>query len=476
MILLLDQMSKEAEMLCQSLRETRASFQTFCFEDDGFLPEGVTSPYHYYLRMSDSEILGRPRYFSRLQVPAGWEIRSSGVDGNVWDYETKRAEITYAEPKSRRFIQKVTWLDEKGIACWTDHYDRNGYLYARTTRNAEGREILKVYYAECPDGRRYPCIMEDLHTHCITLRKKNGTGIEEYIFSGKVDFMAFFLREIGAECDRIFFNSLNWSFFTERKLRADEEKTDKKASWKKSGDILFWQEEIYGRLPGNMVTILNEQRWVDRIIVQSESVYQKILEQLRDHAVENGVQNPAADAVQFKALGYIYSFTRENERKSEVLILTNSDAVEKLPELVENLPEFTFRIGAFTEMSQKLMGMGEYENVMLYPSISERRAKELLHECDFYLDINHANEIADAVHEAYLNRSVILGFKETAHNRLYEPEEHLFAAEEWQQMAEQLKCAAASKEEMQKLLQRQDAKAMRVDRTRYIEVLNLEVM
>ena len=43
MILLLDQMSKEAEMLCQSLRETRASFQTFCFEDDGFLPEGVTS-------------------------------------------------------------------------------------------------------------------------------------------------------------------------------------------------------------------------------------------------------------------------------------------------------------------------------------------------------------------------------------------------------------------------------------------------
>ena len=65
MIFLMDHPSREAALLYGSLKKAGYSFRTVAFEDDGFLPEGVESPYR--------ELCGRkreetavPRYFSRL--------------------------------------------------------------------------------------------------------------------------------------------------------------------------------------------------------------------------------------------------------------------------------------------------------------------------------------------------------------------------------------------------------------------------
>ncbi len=483
MILLLDRMSVEANLLRQSLLTSGAIFRAFCFEDDGFLPEGVESPYHYYAGIHDAasaalpvkengkieqNLLKRPVYFSRLSVPEGWEICSTGADGNVWDYETKRAEISYSVPKSNRNIQSVTWLDKSGAPCWTEHYDQWGILFARTVIDKKGEGIIRIYYRydveskASGERRAFPCIQENLKNHSITLWKSKDGRRKEYIFPGKVEFMVHYLQEIGVDCGRVLFNSLGWSFLAERRLRTKNPGEGR--------DVLFWQEGIGEQLPGNMTVILNEKKWISHIVVQSAAVYEKIVQLLQKQAANGGLQDTENTMKMFRPLGYIYPMTRNNERKKDVLILTNSDAVEKLQELVEALPEFTFRIGALTEMSKKLLSMEAWDNVSLYHGISEIRAKKLLENCDFYLDINHGSEIVDAVREAYLHRALILGFYETAHNRTFEPEENLFLANNWKLLAEELVKAAESETHMEMLLDRQDVCAMRSNAAEYAAV------
>ena len=50
----------------------------------------------------------------------------------------------------------------------------------------------------------------------------------------------------------------------------------------------------------------------------------------------------------------------------------------------------------------------------------------LFDRCDYYLDINHESEVASAVKKAFLHNQLILGFKETLHNKAYVADEHVF--------------------------------------------------
>ncbi len=52
-------------------------------------------------------------------------------------------------------------------------------------------------------------------------------------------------------------------------------------------------------------------------------------------------------------------------------------------------------------MSGKLLAYQQYENVELYPNVSSARVKQLIADCDIYLDINRQNEILDAVRGAF---------------------------------------------------------------------------
>ena len=56
-------------------------------------------------------------------------------------------------------------------------------------------------------------------------------------------------------------------------------------------------------------------------------------------------------------------------------------------------------IGAITEMSTTLMGLGKYDNVKLYPTITQ---EDQLFTCDIYLNINKGGEIVNAIERAML--------------------------------------------------------------------------
>ncbi len=441
-VLLLDNYGEESAMLHQSFRRAGFNGPVVVIEDDGFFPADVISAYQYFcgdFAAAGGQTGGKPRYFNQIQVPDYWEISGTGTGGSVRDLSRERGRIFYAEPKQKRLVKVVDWLDEKGVARVSDHYNRCGALYARTFFDKDAKRFCKAYFD--PDGREV--LVENFVTHDIILNR-NG---KVYILRSKTELVIKLLEELGAVRGRIFFNSLSTPFFVSERLTADGKK----------GDVLFWQEGVRDDIPGNMQIILdgNSGR-TGRIYVQKKASYEKLIAL-------------GASAQVVKPLGFAYEFVRQNTHGKEALICTNSDRIEGLEQLVQELPELHFHIAAVTEMSAKLTAMSRYGNVSLYPGIRPGRADELFDVCDYYLDINYEGEILSAVKQAFAHNQLIVGFSRTLHNRGLIAAEHVFQKQE--DMAVFLKEMAGSEAALERQLDLQRQAAMAESPAAYADLL-----
>ena len=396
-VLLLDNYGDESDMLRRSFRSAGFTGPVVVIEDDGFFPEDVISVYQYFSGdfRESSKAPGKARYFNQIDVPDYWEISGTAAEGKVMDLSHERGRIYYAEPKDRRLVRVVDWLDEKGVVRLCDHYNRYGALYAKTFFNKDGKRFCRAYFDT--EGRE--TVLENYVTQDIILNRDGRV----YVFQSKVDLVRKVLEELGALGGRIFYNSLSTPLLVSEKMPRDRQE-----------DVLFWQEGVREDIPGNMQMILSGKSGRTRTIyVQKKASYEKL------------IQLGAPKEI-LKPFGFAYDFSRENAYRSEALICTNSDRIEKCEELIKALPQMRFHIAAITEMSPKLMDLGRYENVMLYPGARSGKFDELFDRCDFYLDINHELEIVSAVKQAFLHNQLILGFRETLHNQTYIAPRHIF--------------------------------------------------
>lgn len=401
MILLMDYYSVEGQDLETSLRLAGYDCPTMVIEDDGFLPDGVESVYGYFLGdfSKAKNVLGRPRYFNEIEVPDYWEISGNNTSGKVHDLYRERGRIFYAQPEHKRLVKVVDWLDERGIVRSSDHYNRFGALYARTIFNAQGKKVNKSYFSA--EGKEM--IVENFVTGDIVVND----GEKVKFFHTKTDFVVYFFRRAKLKQTRIFFNSLSTPFFVSEKLHSPTKR-----------DVLFWQEPIWDSVPGNMQIILRgEATRTANIMVQKREAYDKLLAL-------------GANPDMVHRLGYIYPFQRENGHGLDALICTNSDNIAHCTKLVQELPQIHFHIAAITEMSSKLMAVGENDNVSLYPGVKMGVLDELFTQCDLYFDINHENEIVSAVRRAFMNNQLIFAFRETLHNGEYVAREHIYSESE----------------------------------------------
>ena len=235
---------------------------------------------------------------------------------------------------------------------------------------------------------------------------------KDWIFRSKTDFIAFFIRCAGLEDTAVYFNSLSYPFF--------------------ASQALVSRRESY-----------------DRLIALG------------------------APSDKVKQLGYIYSFVRENKHRPHILVCTNSENVGHLTELASLMPQMHFHVAAITEMSSKLMSAGQYDNVSLYPNVKMSVLDSLFEKCDFYLDINHEGEIVDAVHRAFLNNMLIVGYEETMHNAYYTADTNTFKESEYANMAEALNLTLAMPHLIDEALAMQKKAAVAADATDYMEILHL---
>lgn len=407
MIQLYDHYNQSSQDLHYSLSQAGYEGPVVVVNDDGFLPEGVTSIYTYFCGMEPGQ--GKPLYFNQLPVPEFWEIGGNNSQAEVWDYSDLRAKIFYAEPKHRRFIKNVDWLDKKQKVRFTDYYNQSGWLFARTYFTADQALATKSYFNQ--SGQEV--IVENFLTGDTILNWGNKT----YFFDNKVKFMNFFFELMGWETDRIWYNSLGTPFMLSYQ------------SAQKGDDILFWQEGIGDELPGNMRVMLNNPNTrTQRVIVQNRQVYEKML----------SLATPE-QAAKISYLGFTYPQVRENGNRKEILILTNSDQIEHLDALTEHLRDYTFHIAALTEMSQRLVAFEAKANVKLYPNVSQANLDRLFELCDVYFDINQGSEVANAVRRAFENQMLIFAFYYTSHNPGLTLPEHSLKADQIDVMINRLR-------------------------------------
>lgn len=439
-VLLLDNYGEESQMLHQSFRNAGFNGPVAVITDDGFFPEDVISVYQYFcgaFQKSD-KVPGKARYFNQINAPDYWEISGNNSDGRVHDLNRERGRIFYAEPKHKRLVRVVDWLDENGTVRTSDHYNRYGALYARTTFNKEAKRFCKSYF----DAEGREVIVENFVTNDIILNR----GGRVYVWKSKVDFILKFLEEIGAMGSRMFFNSLSTPLFVSERMPADRQQ-----------DVLFWQEGVRNDIPGNMQLILKGQaRRTRSIYVQKKSSYEKLTEL-------------GASKEILKPLGFAYAYSRQNAFQNEALICTNSDRIETCEEIIKALPNMKFHIAAITEMSSKLMGLSQYENVELYPGAKTKQIDRLFDRCDYYLDINHENEIVSAVKQAFLHNQLIVGFRKTLHNKAYIAPEHVFDSHE--ALVAFLSGVMGQKEKITGQLDLQKTAAMSEDAVAYADLL-----
>ena len=444
-ILLFDDYSQDSQNLHASFEQAGCQCPAAVIEDDGFLPADVMSVYGFFLGSFQGVkgIPGRPRYFNQITVPKYWEISGNNRGGEIHHLYRVRGKIFYAKPGHRRLVKVVDWYDERGVVRSSDHYNRYGALYARTIFNAMVQKVNKTYFS----GTGQEIIMENFVTRNIILND----GPKVRFFSSKTEFVRYFLEKTGFDQKRIFFNSLSTPFFVSQSLPAT-------AMGKR--DVLFWQEPVDNEIPGNMQIILKGGAGrTSKIMVQKQSSYDKLLK-----------LGASPDIV--GKLGFIYPFKKENSHMPKALICTNSDDIEHCRKLIEALPQMHFHIAALTEMSSKLMSIGSYENVSLYPAVQMNVLDELFETCDYYLDINKGSEIVSAVYQAFLHNHLIFAFQGTLHNQEYVAEESIYPSDAPDRMISHIRGAMEDETVMTAGLEKQRNRAFAETPGAYIRCLD----
>lgn len=423
-ILLLDYYNRGSMDLVESFKNTDLDYEALVINDDGFLPDGVTNVFEYFLEGYDCA--RKPLYFNQISVPDYWEISGNNTSGSVHDKSRERARIFYAEPKNKRLVKVVDWLDEMGNVRCSEHYNKYGYKYAITTFNKKSQKVNKTYF----DAEGREVIVENYVTSDIILNMNGQT----MIFKNRTEFVSYFIAMKNWESCRIFFNSLSVPFFVSNSLHSVS---------KEKGDILFWQENILDDIPGNMKMIFDGRASrCQSVVVQNSHSYERL-------------KKLGAPRSMMSQLGFIYPFAKENSGKPEALICTNTENVEKLKELLEALPMMKFHVTALTEMSGKLLSHERFENAIMYPNVKMSTLNRLFMQCDFYLDINHEGEIVEATRQAFLHNQLIFAFNDTKHSNDYIAKENCFPASDYKHMVKRIKSVLESRELLQEALKSQ---------------------
>lgn len=397
--------------------ESYANNNVYVLEDDGFLPENIESPYRYYVsKYGYKSSNPSPLFADLLEISELWDIDMSFEKAEIWDAGIKKAEIEYAEPIEFHNVKSVSWMLPNGVVYKKDNYDTYGKLYFTELYAEDGSLDVRIYLS----AEKKPVIIYQPKFDLYTLMY-GGKVIAR--LDSKQEFLVHFVNNEFATEEAILFNSV---------------------------DLAQSLQDV---------NILNK-----KILIQGKidnlSMYQKLFERtdislLFDSEAEI-IRWKDLLKISCKQFHYSVKSFHENSFGNEILILTNSDRIEQIEKIVQELQAFKFHIGAKTRMSNKLLALRQYENVSLYEGISESKRVELLEKCSYYLDINHYDEICDAVYEAYRYNLLIVGFDITIHDKSYILPENIFDVSDIDAMIAYLKKLRIKKPILHEQLLRQN--------------------
>ena len=391
---LFDKYTDNVKKLQETMQYLGINARTIVLEDEAFLPREVTSLFEYFISSQNREEHKEYElFYAFLDIPEFWEVRMVGDKGGIYDMGCEKAVIYFTEPIEKRIVQRVEWHTEDGRGYRTDYYNKYGLKYASEFIDTDGNVESKVYYS---DGNQEVIVSQPQNDVIILLEN---SMVKEF-FSSYHQFLEFYLEKIKTE----------------------------------DGMILFIQEKMKNELLNLKVN--GNSPW-DAVLFSDND----LLKSYKNAGGERGYR--------FYAIPEQYPV---NHRSGNAMILTASDQIEKLEELVQELPEVVFHIAAHTQMSEKLYILSQSENVKIYPGISKIELDRLWDECDFYLDINHYREIDDAVNEAVQKNLLIMGFENLLHQQDLFVKTCVFQKDNYKKIVSTIRCLKSENAFMQELL------------------------
>lgn len=427
-----------------------------------FFTDVRTSPVTFTLKELEASMAEEDYTFSREGKTCRYQFKESGRFYTCYMVDDTSDLVHRVEIVSNGcLIRKDFYTYCRTFSEYYAPLDGKAHMYGRTFFNEDG----SVCYEEVieDDSTFYRIGAQVLYTKAdlvgYMVKRLNLTADDVVIIDRTTGIGQAILENCGparvgivvhADHTAVYFNSLSYPFFASQALAPNGFR-----------DALFWHEPVGDEIPGNMQIILHDQGTrAKRVFVSRRESYDRLI-----------ALGAPSDKV--KLLGYIYSFVRENKHRPHILVCTNSENVGHLTELASLMPQMHFHVAAITEMSSKLMSAGQYDNVSLYPNVKMSVLDSLFEKCDFYLDINHEGEIVDAVHRAFLNNMLIVGYEETMHNAYYTADTNTFKESEYADMAEALNLTLAMPHLIDEALAMQKKAAVAADATDYMEILHL---
>lgn len=394
MINLFDKFDSASRDLLFSERVAKLNIPTVVINDDGYTPDELNSPIKEYCGLVSNR---KPVYFDEVKIPRFWRNEGKADHATIYDLDRVRGRIIYAAGNNSRFVREVQWFDEFGKLTWIDHYSQHGQLFAKTYYD-NNAPVTTNYF----DRHGNQVLSTNLRAGDVFM---NVNGRRRH-FPNLSAFAKFYLEEKHYRLDHVFYNTLDKSFGTSIQLPVAE-----------GTDVLFWHEKLGDQLPGNMQMIFDSKN-----PLRTKHI---VFQDYRDWQSKRSMI-PQDGSVKVHYLGMIYPHPRGNKLRPQALVFTNTDQVAQLETLVKLMPNIEFHVAAITEMSSKLLTIGKYDNVHMYPGILPDKIKKLVADCDIYLDINHGNEILDAVRGAFEQNMLIVGFKDTIHQPQFVSPENVF--------------------------------------------------
>lgn len=376
-----DQYDENSKRLIQSLTTAGIKRKNLFVHYNGELPDDGISPYDFFTEQKRFDKKQVALFFNQVKVPDFYAIRH--VDGGSSNIEYLKRVVgkIYYRKEGYRLVDRVEWLSsmDAQTVVKKDYYNISGLHYSSTYSSSKG-----AYKTEYYNPKGETIIVEDLVHRSIQLFYKKKT----YHFETLTQFFLYFVRVSEIDISNIYINSLSYPLFISRALDIGLKTT------------LFWQENLGNEVPGNMKNELVAPKTLKQIIFMKEKQLEQVDKMFPNTQIKLGY------------LSAIGEFKRKNQFRANAFILTNSDNIYGLRDLLSNFPEFNITVAAYTNMSTKLMHLEEeFNNITLIPSIDDERLSQELEKADIYLDINHGLKVGSILEQAYQNQMLIFSYK-----------------------------------------------------------------
>ena len=342
----------------------------------------------------------------KVAVPKYWEICMEEDCATIWDKDIQRGQIFYRHKESYT-VDRVEWWDSQGKVISCDYYLENGWRYKQEIMDESEKSISVHYY----DAQNTLLMIKNVERGLYTLFKDEITHIytEDELWQACLELF-------DIENEVLVVGDLEIADYL------DSQKIS--AVYSSKEPIQIQEVEVY----------LSR---VDRLYIYHYSVFESLAPNDKIHHISP-----------------LYP-SKMNVNHHRALIMTHTQEIEKIEEIIEKLPMVEFHIAALTNMGPRLLDLGLRENVYLYPGISQVEYESLLEQSSLYLDINHSIEILNAVEESLEKGLLLFAFMETQHRRGFICPEHLASSQAAADLIDAIKKVVVSEEMYHLALQKQ---------------------